>query len=254
HTAGLANPDDTPADNKGMPAFYRSEGEAAPAKSAPRVCAEAPKRAPGDHYENNVCDDLVLGAILERVDDASYAQLVARRVAKPLGLHSLGVLRAGASSSGIVGYTAEGAHEPAFNAARLGAAGALYGSIDDLLRFDRALIDDKLVSAATAATMRQGDPKLGYIALGALAYTAKLRHCDAPIALVERDGEIGGVRAVNVIAPAQRASVIAFSNTARTEWGLAWQGSGLLHDLLDAALCTPMPTPAAVAPRKGAKH
>ena len=251
HTAGLANPDDTPADSKGVPAFYRGEGEAAATKSAPRICAEAPKRAPGDHFENNPCDDLVLGAILERVNDASYAQLVAKRIAKPLGLRSLGVLHAGTGTAGgIVGYTAEGVREPAINAGRLGAAGALYGSSDDLLRFDRALIDDTLVSAATAAAMREGNPKLGYVALGALAYTAKLEHCDAPVALVERDGDIGGVRAVNVIAPAQRAAVIAFSNTARTDWGLVWQGSGLLHDMLDAALCTPVPPPAAAAPRK----
>ncbi|MET0226508.1 MAG: serine hydrolase domain-containing protein, partial [Dokdonella sp.] len=163
HTAGLANPDDTPADSKGVPAFYRGDGAASAPKSAPRVCAEAPKRAPGEHYENNVCDDLVLGAILERRNDMSYAQLVATRIAKPLGLRSVGVLRAGTGATGgIVGYTAEGAHAPAINAGRLGAAGALYGNVDDLLRFDRALIDDKLVSAATAATMRQGDPRLGY--------------------------------------------------------------------------------------------
>ena len=255
HTAGLANPDDTPADSKGVPAFYRGEGEAAATKLAPRVCAEAPKRAPGDHFENNICDDLVLGAILERVNDASYAQLVAKRIVKPLGLRSLGVLRPGTGSAGsIVGYTYEGVREPAINAGRLGAAGALYGSSDDLLRFDRALIDDTLVSAATASVMREGNPKLGYIALGALAYTAKLKHCDAPIALVEREGEIGGVRAVNVIAPAQQAAVIAFSNTARTDWGLVWQGSGLLYDLLDAALCTPTTPPDATTRKKGARH
>jgi CubicO group peptidase (beta-lactamase class C family) len=251
HTAGLANPDDTPADSKGVPAFYRGEGEAAATKSAPRVCAEAPKRAPGDHFENNICDDLVLGAILERVNDASYAQLVAKRIVKPLGLRSLGVLRASTGSAGsIVGYTSEGVREPAINAGRLGAAGALYGSSDDLLRFDRALIGDTLVSAATASAMREGNPKLGYIALGALAYTAELKHCDEPIMLVERDGEIGGVRAVNVIAPAQRTAVIAFSNTGRTDWGLVWQGSGLLYDLLDAALCTAPSAPVAAIPRK----
>ncbi|MEP7042920.1 MAG: serine hydrolase domain-containing protein [Dokdonella sp.] len=230
HTAGLANPDDTPADSKDVPAFYRGEGKSAATKTALRVCVEAPKCAPGDHYEYTLCDDLVLSAILERVNDASYAELIAARIAKPLALHTLGIAHSGSGTAGnVVGFTAEGARAPALDAGRLGAAAALYGSADDLLRFDRALIDDRFVAATTATAMRQGDAKLGYVALGALAHNVTLKHCAAPIALAERQGEIGGIRAVNVIAPAEHAALVAFSNTARTEWGLAWQ---------DRACCT----------------
>ena len=45
------------------------------------------------------------------------------------------------------------------------------------------------------------------------------------------------VRAINLMVPEQNTALIAFSNTARTDWGQISQGSGLLHDLLDAALC-----------------
>lgn len=255
HTAGLANPDDTQADSRGVPAFYRSAAEAASVGTAPRFCAEAPKHAPGEDFEYNSCDYLVLAAVLERANAMSYAQLVAKRIAKPLKLRSLDLARSGSSAirDGVVGYTSEGLREPAFDIGRYGGAGALYGTADDLLRFDRALIDFKLVSKATSATMWQGDPKFGYAAPGALAYAANLKHCAAPVAIVERESEIGGMRAVNVIAPDQHVALAAFSNTARTDWGHVAQRSGLLHDLLDAALCLADPPVVAPAKKRGTR-
>ena len=250
HTSGLANPDDTQADEKGVPAFYRDARASTPAKSAPRVCAEKPKRKPGERFEYNNCDYLVLGAILERLNNASYAQLVSQRIAKPLGMRTLALAQPGAARlpGPVIGYSAEGVRESPIDLGRYGAAGALHGSADDLLRFDRGLMSGKLIAHTTAATMWQGDAKLGFVALGAWSYTATLKHCSAPTALVERQGEIGGIRAVNVIAPDTGAALIAFSNTGATEWGQVWRGSGFLYDLLDAALCSPIP--AAPAPKR----
>ncbi len=250
HSAGLANPDDSAADTSGVPAFYRAEGAAASDKAALRYCAGAPKYAPGAKFEDNPCDYLVLAAVLERVNGASYAQLVAKRIARPLKLASLGVqspVRAGIAGR-VVGYSAEGLREATLNTGRYGAAGALYGTLDDLRRFDGALLDGSLLSKPATAAMWSGEPTLGNVAFGALVYSARLPHCAAPVDLVERRSEIGGVRAVNLLAPAQGIALIAFSNTAATELGHVMQGSGLLHDLLDAAVCEPDP-PAAPSKR-----
>jgi len=250
HSAGLANPDDGAADTSGVPVFYRAEGAAASQKATLRFCAGAPKSAPGAKFEDNPCDYLVLGAILERTGGAGYAQLVAKRIARPLKLASLAVQSpARAEVSGrVVGYRAEGLREAPFNVGRYGAAGALSGTLDDLRRFDRALLDGDLLSKPATAAMWSGEPRLGNVAFGALAYSARLPHCATPVGLVERRSEIGGVHAVNVLAPEQGVALIAFSNTAATEFGHVMQGSGLLHDLLDAAVCEPDP-PAAPAKR-----
>lgn len=250
HSAGLANPDDGAADTSGVPLFYRAEGAAASPKATLRYCGGAPKSAPGAKFEDNPCDYIVLGAVLERLNHASYAQLVATRIARPLKLASLGMQSsARAELSGrVVGYRAEGLREAPFNVGRYGAAGALSGSLDDLRRFDSALLDGSLLSQPTTAAMWSGDPKLGNVAFGALAYTARLPRCAVPVGLIERRSEIGGVHAVNVLAPAQRIALIAFSNTAATEFGHVMQGSGLLHDLLDATVCEPDP-PAAPSKR-----
>lgn len=254
HTSGLANPDDAAVDERGVPTFYRANGEATTAKAMLATCAGTPKSAPGARYEANTCDYLVLAAVLERANDTRYAQLVAKRIAQPLKLASLGLLAPTGmpTRSGVIGHNSEGAREAPYDAGRYGAAGALHGTLEDLWRFDRALMDYVLVSRPAAATMWTGNPRLGNAALGAFAYLAQPKHCTAPVGIVERRSEIGGIHAINLMVPERNTALIAFSNTARTEWGQISQGSGLLHDLLDAALCVgDLDTPAPPKPRRG---
>jgi CubicO group peptidase (beta-lactamase class C family) len=245
HTSGLPDPEDTPRGADGVPAFYRA-ARPATASGAPSVdgaaargtCAGADARPPGGGFRYNNCDYLVLGAILERVTGVAYPALVERRIAAPLGLRTLRVRAPGAApSSPVVAYAASGDPEPAIDAGTYGAAGALHGTADDLLAFDRALLDGRLVSPASRARLWEGDPRLGYAALGAWAFPARLAGCEGGLQLVERRGAIGGVQVRNVLVPARGVAVIVFANTARTEFGEVWQGRGFTHDLLRAALC-----------------
>ncbi len=241
HASGLANPDDAGVDERGVPTAYRANGLATTPKAMLEPCAAAPKSAPNLRYEANTCDTLVLAAVLEHVNGARYAQLVSSRIAKPLGLASLTMLPPNGSPtrSGVLGHDGEGAREAPYDAGRYGAAGALQGTLDDLWRFDRALMGFLLLSKPVAATMGSGNPRLGNAALGGWSYMAKPKQCAEPVGVFERRSEIGGVRAVNLLVPARQLALVAFSNTANTDWGQLSQGSGLLHDLLDAALCAP---------------
>jgi CubicO group peptidase (beta-lactamase class C family) len=234
HTSGLPNPDDTPREDGGFPAFYLASGEAVGnAAAASGYCAGAPRRAPGAGFEYNNCDYLVLGAILERVTGRSYAALVGA-----LGLPTANTAGGGAApDAGVVGYTRDGRREPAFNLATYGAAGALSGTARDLLAFDRALLGNRLVSAGSTGEMWRGEPRLGYAALGAWSFPATLRGCAGPVRLVERRGAIGGVQVRNVIAPEKGRVLIVFTNDEGVDFGEVWQGKGLSHDLLSAALC-----------------
>jgi CubicO group peptidase (beta-lactamase class C family) len=264
HTSGLPNPEDTPKGADGVPAFYRpvaaapvaraaaamnpsatatgSAGPSANASAALGYCAGSSARPPGAHFAYNNCDYLVLGAVLERVTGLSYAALVERTLARPLGLATVRVRAPGTpagSSAGapVVGYLAAGAPEPEFDVGTYGAAGALYGTARDLLAFDRALMAGRLLTPAARAALWAGDPKLGYAALGAWAFPAALAGCAAPVSLVERRGAIGGVQVRNVLAPERGVSVIVFANTEATDFGEVWRGQGFTYELLRAALC-----------------
>ncbi len=237
HTSGLPNPD-------ARPGFYMQQfgDEGGPVTAALRFCSGPATGEPGARFNYNNCDTLVLQAVLERATGQRYAQLVQSAVAQPSGLQTLALaparLRPGQMpASTAMGYLDATREEPGLNLPSFGAGGALQGTPEDLWRFDRALMQGRLLGADARRTLWQGEPKLGYVALGAWSFSAPLAGCTAPVALVERRGQIGGVQVRNLIAPELGAALIVFSNTALTEFGEIWQGSGLTHELASAAFC-----------------
>jgi D-alanyl-D-alanine carboxypeptidase len=240
HLSGLPNPDDTPTDAGGVPGFYIESGQTiANTPRATGFCSGTPKTAPGAGFAYNNCDYLVLGAILERITGKSYAELVADRIAKPLKLRSLRLARDGAPRGGAAatGYTEGNKHFPAINVATFGAAGALTGTARDLIAFDRALVASTLLKPESRALLWDGDPKLGYEALGAWSFPARLARCAQPVTLIERRGDVGGIQVRNVIAPDLGRSIAIFINDDSVDFGEVWQGKGLAYTLLSAAFC-----------------
>lgn len=244
HTSGLPNPDATlPPDASAdtMPAYYTRPmlpGEKA-VDVAQRFCAGKASGEPGERFSYNNCDTLMLQAILERATSRPYERLLADSVTTPLGLASWRMtLAPGVPPETPMGYLDAQRIEPAYNLANFGASGALIGSAPDLWRFDQASMTHRLLGDAATRTMWTGDPKLGYVALGAWSFPAALSGCRGPVQLVERRGEIGGVQVRNLMAPELKAALIVTSNTSQTEFGEIWQGRGWLHELASAAFCT----------------
>ena len=228
HTSGLPNPDSSPASQDGMPGFYRRGGPVA--EDAAVFCA-GPALAPaGQGFSYNNCDTRVLAEVLARVEKQPYAALV-QTLAKRIGARTLRLVAADE------GPTPLPASAPQPRLARFGAAGALQGRASDLVAFDLALISGQLLNDASRAELWRGDPKLGYVAPGAWAFTTRLRGCAQPVDLVERRGDVGGVQVRNLLAPRQGVALVLFTPDAEREFGELWQGKGLLFDLASAAVC-----------------
>ena len=123
HVSGLANPSDGPDDV--VPPFYlrvdRDAGDNT--KSALGFCSSSIKREPGQQFEYNNCNYLVLGAILEKVTGKRYAEIVQERVIRPLHLSSWGVLEADSKGAPVLakGCSTDGKEELFQNAATYGA-------------------------------------------------------------------------------------------------------------------------------------
>ena len=240
HESGLADPNEsvsTPGDD--VPDFYRRSGAAAdPSVAAAGFCAERPRAEPGAGYHYNNCDYIVLGVLLERLAATPFATLLRERIGDPVGAASLGLFDPrGANPANVGGFLADGRPEPALNPGTYGAAGSAYITPADLWLFDRALMDNRLLDKVATATMWQGDPAIGYAALGAWSFAAPLPGCPDPVAIVERRGEIGGVQVRNFLVPARRLALILFTNRGGFDFGEVWQGRGFAHDMLAAALC-----------------
>jgi D-alanyl-D-alanine carboxypeptidase len=234
HQSGLPNPDDTKAGKDGIPAYYTKVDKALQ-NPLTGYCAGPVKGEAGGNWAYNNCDYIVAGALLEAVTKTPWQRLVSERIAKPLGLTSLAAFPATrATIKGKVGGKAEGRYK--FET--FGAAAGLYGTAVDLLTFDRALMTGKLLPEAQRAEMWDGQPNLGFIALGQWAFGAELKGCPTPIRIIERRGAIGGVQVRNFILPDADVVVIAFTNRDDFDFGEIWQGKGFAFDLLSAAACT----------------
>jgi CubicO group peptidase (beta-lactamase class C family) len=234
HTSGLPDPQNSPPDAAGVPAFFRSPQ---PDAASTGFCAGAPLAEPGAGFRYNNCDYLLLGALLERVTGMPYAKLVAERISRPLGLKTVGVFSRGDGRQARVVRGREGATPVAAgDFAIYGASAALYGSADDLLRLDQALLSGRLLGPEATRTAWTGEPKLGYAALGVWSYAAPLKGCEKPVRLVERRGELG-VQVRNVLAPELGRAVVVFTDDATLDFGEVWQGKGPTYELLSAALC-----------------
>ncbi|MDX2183728.1 MAG: serine hydrolase domain-containing protein [Gemmatimonadaceae bacterium] len=224
HTSGLLNPDRGPTDADGVPSVYRRRGVVGDAAAA-RQCVGPLAAAPGTTFDYNNCDFLVLGALLRAVTGRSTADLAREFFGRSV-----------AGPEAVRGYPGATGGSTPFNLATYGSAGAMTGTVEDLLAFDRALLGPTL-STEARATMWQGEPRFGYAALGAWSFDATLRGCHAPLPIVERRGDIYGVQVRNVLLPTRGLVVIAFTNRGDVAFGEVWQQAGLLFNLLSLAAC-----------------
>ncbi len=243
HTSGLADPnEDGPDLPDGMPAFYRPPAAQAATLGtmqyeATHYCAEHPRGRPGGgfHYDN--CDFIVLGALLERTTGKPFAQLLQERIAAPLGIR-LGLFAPGVPPAAHVRGIEKGATgENIGDLGTYGAAGSVYGTPLALYAFDRGLIDNRLLGPAATATMWAGDAKLGAAALGQWQYSVPLEGCAAPVSVVERRGEIGGVEIRNFILPATGHALVLFTRHGGFAFGEVWQRKGFAYSALSAVGC-----------------
>ncbi len=239
HTSGLADPnEDGPNEKSGMPLFYRPPpGQGTMQYEATHYCAEHPRAKPGlvFHYDN--CDFIVLGALLERTTGRPYAQLLQERIARPLGL-KLGMFVPGKPpASHVRGFAKPGVPEDIGDLGTYGAAGSVYGAPLSLYAFDRALLANTLLGAAATATMWTGDPKFGAAALGQWQFETTLAGCKAPVSVVERRGEIGGIQVRNFILPESGKSLVMFTRRDDFVFGEVWQQQGFSYRALSAVGC-----------------
>jgi len=242
HRSGLPNPNDTQLNTNDVPEFYTQSGKQISDQArALGYCAGSVRAEPGSEFTDfayNNCDYLVLGAILEAVTGKSYPTLLRDQIARPLELRTIKLApdRAPGGGATAVGYLA-GKPVPPVNVATLGAGGAITGSASDLMAIDIALMTGRLLSPSSRATLWQGDPALGYQALGVWSFPAELAGCKGPVALIERRGDFAGIQIRNLMAPDLGRAMVIFTNEAGFDFGEIWQAQGPSFDLASAAFC-----------------
>lgn len=237
HNSGLPQPDQSAPDKDGVPGFYRAAA-AAPSASAAGFCAGKPKAAAPAKFDYNNCDTIVLAEVLARITGKSFDELLAERIARPLGLSSVGMFAFGAPLVGHVAPIGEFADlDPLLNLGVNGASAGAYGTIGDLWVFDRALLDGKLLPAGHREAMWTASIKNGFLNAFQWTYPAPLKGCAKPVRIVERQGLVGGIELRNWIMPDSGRGLILFSRKRPTNLGDPFEGKGFAFDLLSKVEC-----------------
>jgi CubicO group peptidase (beta-lactamase class C family) len=112
---------------------------------------------PGDKYEYNNSGYFLLGLVIEKATGKKYEQALQEMILTPLGMTDTGY----DWSSTIIphraaGYSGQGAalkNAAALDMQQPYAAGALYSTVEDLLKWDRALYTESLLPEAAKTTM-----------------------------------------------------------------------------------------------------
>jgi len=155
HTAGLPN-------YTGIPDFEnRNRAPMTPAEIVALFRDLPLEFAPGTKYRYSNSGYYLLGAIIEKVSGKPYAAVLEEFIFKPLGMKDSGYdANAGTSPRPASGYQPDGADNakaPIVDASWLYAAGGIYSTVEDLLRWERALTTDALLPAQELAAMWAAD-------------------------------------------------------------------------------------------------
>lgn len=223
HTSGLYNPDDFEKSADGYSLFYTEKMD----RSA--LCFSNPKASEIGKFNYNNCDYIVLQKVLEKAYGQGFSRILKEKISKPLGVKSLGIVT-------FKDPTEKPKNERFINLKNYGASGALYMSLSDLMKFDTALWNNKIIKEKSFSEMTKGNPEFGFAALGMWSYPMNFAKCNKTVDLVERRGEIGNVRILNLIAPNEKKALILYS-TKSEDFGQLWQAEGTAFEAAQSIIC-----------------
>jgi CubicO group peptidase (beta-lactamase class C family) len=163
---------------------------------------------PGSKFTYSNSNYEVLGAVIEKVSGEKYGDLLRKRIFDPVGMHDTGLdtdelilpKRAQGYSPGKDGLV----HARSESMTVPWAAGSIYSTTGDLLRWERALFGGKVLNDASLAAMTtagKGDYGLG---VGVVQQSG--------VKVIQHGGGIEGFNTQLAYVPDRKITVIVLSN------------------------------------------
>ena len=202
-------------DYETLPAYPRlSRQHMTPTQLVALVAARPLLFRPGTRWSYSNTGYVLLGMIVTRVSRLSYAGFLTRHVFVPLRMRNTGYdVNHPALPGHATGYVSGERAAPYIDMSVPYSAGALYSTIDDLSRWDNALISGHpgIVEPSAIRQMFHSWIQVapGFPSEGAYGYGWFI---DENGTEYDHDGLINGFVSVNAIFPGARADIIVLSN------------------------------------------
>ncbi len=196
---------------------------------------------PGTRYSYSNTGYLLLGQIASMVSRKPFEQLLQERIFTPLGMTQTRFEPTRGAPGLAEGYTQFGLGPSELSIPEgkgwIGAAGGIWSTPEDLMKWDLALMDGKLLNAKSWKMMTSPRELTGGRS-SAYGCGQQLRD-RGPALVLLHSGGVSGFGARNAMIPSSRSAVVAIAN--------ADYSGGVLDTIQDAVLAKLMP--AANAPK-----
>lgn len=219
HTSGLANFDTVKdmetALKSGIPVYQRPYTSD---QILAQFCSGKLVNPPGQVFDYNNGDYIVLGKIIERLHGKTYEEVLRESILRPLKMENTGVLRQSDTLSGLADtYFFRDDLKSLVNDLPVYpenwyAAGAMYSTVDDLLIFSSAVFGARLLKKETLALMTT--PGLDDYGYGLWTYETRINGRKHRV--VKRPGQIMGAHSQLYHFMDDDVTVIILSNTGTT--------------------------------------
>ena len=160
---------------------------------------------PGEKFKYNNTGYILLGVVIEKVTGESYEAYVRKNIFDPLGMKDSGYDSHDAViKKRATGYTPAGTNSAYLDMSLPYAAGSLYSTVDDLLKWEQAMYTEKLISKASFEKMTTPGK-------GDYGYGLVIR----PLANRKTHGHGGGINGFNTMMfrfPEEKVTTIVFAN------------------------------------------
>lgn len=194
-------------------------------------CRDPLEFVPGTRFRYNNADYILLTKIIEAVTGQPWEAVLQTQILTPLAMRDTGVVNQAQPVELAVGYyTEQGDNfmpDPPYYAENYFGAGAMYATIDDLLRFAQGLQGDALLSAQARQVMRTAYPRFGNVAYGTWVYNAPVGATTVRVS--ERSGSTWGSSSLFVELLDENSTIILLSNTNNIRQSST---NALKHELL----------------------
>lgn len=170
---------------------------------------------PGSRFSYSNTGYILLGGVVEQVTGKSFGEFLQQRILTPLKMEHSRYRSADGLASAARGYNgfALGPAEPAIPEAAgwIDAAGALWASAPDLLRWDLALISGQVLKPASFDQMKAPRQlSTGKISNYGCGLGTAINNGEV---VLQHTGAVSGFAAFNAVMPRTRSALVVLSNT-----------------------------------------
>ena len=176
---------------------------------------------PGKQFSYNNGDYIILGRIIETITGKSFLQNLNETILKPYGMENTNMLASKDIVNGLVPtYNIDDStkifyiDDPMY-IENYYSAGAMYSTIEDLLKFDDAIFSNRILSKKTVDLMLTPYPELYGVAYG--FWVTDNNYGTETLKTANRQGSIWGANTNWVHLTEKNKTIIIFSNTNATD-------------------------------------